>query len=271
MDPKNEKRQAFDRAKKALGSGDADDLRYVALELRRCLEAIVYQKLWAYRDRLPIQVARKWQPPQAFRALLLFEPNADKTRELRFARQEGKGILASGPLTALGTELGFSAQWLTKTYNKLGSYLHATWPFAKNPSASPLDQAEQFLRKTIDELEPYVANNTFFSMAEVVEFTCVECGTSIKANAFGIERERRITCLNPACECEHIAEPNGSGFDFYPDTYTAECPACASDIRLLPNKTKVGHVFSCRQCHVDYIVTEQQWSFEKANEHAGSE
>src|SRR5450759_58286 len=97
MEPTTEKRQALDRAIEMISRGDADELRYVALELRRCIEAVVYEKLWAYRDRFPAEVARKWQPPQAFRALLVMEPDAEHTKIVRFSKQIGPGIPSSGP------------------------------------------------------------------------------------------------------------------------------------------------------------------------------
>jgi hypothetical protein len=61
VDPNSEKRHAFDRAKDLLVRNDEDSIRYAVLELRRCLEAVVYEKLWAYRRRIPAEVARKWQ------------------------------------------------------------------------------------------------------------------------------------------------------------------------------------------------------------------
>ena len=82
-----EKREAWVRAKSLLSNEDDGALRSAALELRRCLEAVVYEKLWAYRDRIPADVARRWQPPQAFKALLLFEPDASHTRVVRIAPQ----------------------------------------------------------------------------------------------------------------------------------------------------------------------------------------
>ena len=83
MEPIAEKRQALDRAIEMISRGNTDELRYVALELRRCIEAVVYEKLWVYRDRFPAEVARRWQPPQAFRALLVMEPNAEHTKIVR--------------------------------------------------------------------------------------------------------------------------------------------------------------------------------------------
>lgn len=41
MDPRHEKREAFKAAEDLLAKGDEAVLRYAALELRRCTEAVV--------------------------------------------------------------------------------------------------------------------------------------------------------------------------------------------------------------------------------------
>lgn len=48
MTPFEEKREAYVAAKALLQMQDEASLRYAALELRRCLEAVVYEKLNRY-------------------------------------------------------------------------------------------------------------------------------------------------------------------------------------------------------------------------------
>jgi hypothetical protein len=52
-DPTTEKRLAYDAAAAMLAKQDGESLRYAALELRRCIEAIVYEKLKLYDILLP--------------------------------------------------------------------------------------------------------------------------------------------------------------------------------------------------------------------------
>ena len=174
MEPTTEKRQALDRAKEIISHRDANELRYVALELRRCIEAVVYEKLWVYRDRLPVEVARRWQPPQAFRALLLMEPNAEHTKIVRIGKQIAQGIPSSAPFHTLGTDHRFTSAWLNKTYNKLGSLVHASWPFAKNPAQNAIEAAGEFLQQVATDLEPFVRQSFTSTLAVVVDFKCSE-------------------------------------------------------------------------------------------------
>ena len=106
MTPVDEKQDAFSRAEELLAQAKDEILRYAILEVRRCLEAVAYEKLWIYRERLPAEIARKWQPPQAFKALIAIEPNAGRTSNIRLAKQKGLGVpAAEGSYKQLGVDL----------------------------------------------------------------------------------------------------------------------------------------------------------------------
>jgi hypothetical protein len=68
-DPRAEKLDAFSAATRLLEKQDDVLLRYAALELRRCIEALIYEKLIVYGDLLPEDSVHKWQPDKAFDAL----------------------------------------------------------------------------------------------------------------------------------------------------------------------------------------------------------
>src|SRR5215208_2178180 len=87
-----DKRSCFRRAKEMLSTQDDSLLRYVCLELRLCMEAIVYAKLQTYSKRLPKKVLSKWQPPQAMRALLALEPHAAKNFEMAYCFESRPGV-----------------------------------------------------------------------------------------------------------------------------------------------------------------------------------
>jgi|SRR5581483_2879085 len=197
MDPITEKRAAFDAAKKLLAQKDDSLLRYVALELRRCLESVVYEKLWAYRRRIAAKVARKWQPPQAFRALLIMEPDADKSSVIRFAPEATPGGPVTAPFEILGVDRRPSSAWLNKTYNKLGSLLHAEWPYARERHTPEPSEKRRYLEQTVLKLEPFVVRSFTSTLATVVEFTCSVCNQPIIANAAGLEKRTELFCLDP--------------------------------------------------------------------------
>lgn len=266
MDPNTEKRRAYNCVKELLSRGDEDSIRYAALELRRCLEAVVYEKLWAYRNRIPVEVARRWQPPQAFKALLLMEPDADQTFTVAVAKEHKPGVMAQGPRTTLGTDLRPQTSWLRKTHNKIGSFLHAKSPFELRDGQSDESRAMQlreFFEKTIPEVEPFVLRDLTFTLAMEVSFICSVCGTEIKANARGIEQTREVTCLNPECECRFFAVKAGDDFTFYLDASTAPCPECKAEIQLPTQQLREGYQFSCSSCACKFELTSPKWEFRK--------
>lgn len=254
-----EKREALDKAQEFLSNDDDSSLRHAALELRRCLEAIVYEKLWAYRDRIPADVARKWQPPQAFRALLVLEPDAARTATYRSARESEFGVAPSGPYRTLGTDLRPEPGWLTRTYNKLGSLLHAAWPFARRQDTTDPATTREYLRTVATQLEPFVATSFTATFAMTTEFSCFECGATVKANAEALAEVGELECLNPDCGCRYSVIREGNQFVFQLDANRLDCEQCGADIRIPTNRLKLDFEFACSACATRYKITQQQW------------
>src|ERR1035438_382575 len=103
-DPINEKHHAYDAAAALLAQQDDASLRYAALELRRCIEAIVYAKLKIYGDLLPYGSVHQWQPPQAFDALIAIEPDAEATFTYAISPQTEPGKMPEVPFKAIGVD-----------------------------------------------------------------------------------------------------------------------------------------------------------------------
>jgi len=266
VDPATEKRRAFASARQLLSDGDDSSLRYAALEIRRCVEAIVYEKLLTYRDRLPTNVLRKWQPPQAFKALLAVEPDADTTASLGVAVQEAINKPASGPIQIIGTDHRPRPQWLSKTWNKLGSFLHAEWPFAEAGKEPTPANIRDFLVETMSALEVFVdVRSISFQMANLVTFECTECGTTVKANVAGIIKTGAVACLNTECECQFsVTELDSPTPLFVPDIVKTACPGCGKEIRLPRHRVGTGYRYSCRECTSTFEITNVvQWECRK--------
>ena len=246
-----------------LSRGDDDLLRHVALELRRCLEAVVYEKLWAYRDRIPPDVPRKWQPPQAFKALLRMEPDAEETSTVCVAAEREPGV-PSGPSRTLGVDHRPGSGWLKKTYNKLGSLLHARSPFARPSEQSGPNLNREYLEGVISELQPFVERSLTVTLAVVSEFDCSVCRAKVKANVVGLERVGEVWCLN--CDCRFFAVKEGDDFTFHLDTSTLACSECKQQVALPAQKLAHGYRFSCPGCGCEFEITDQVWQFRRVNQ-----
>ena len=268
MNPTNEKHAALLAVRAMLCNNPLPESRHIALELRRCLEAVVYEKILAYGDRIPLNVKKTWQPPQAFKALLLFEPNADKTKVVRYARQSNPGVASQGSFKKLGTDRRPSTRWLTTTYNKLGHYLHAKWPFETKVEKAT-DAAQKYLRdeKYFREVEAHLTRlvdcqftSTF---AQVIEFVCTECDSTIALNAKALEKLNEVACQNRDCGCSYFVIKDYDKFHFELDAHSAECTECQEQIQIPTVKLNTGYKFVCKKCQIHFQVTEPAWEFEK--------
>src|SRR5262245_887190 len=70
-------RECVDRAKTLLANGDEHSARYACLELRLTIEYLIYDQLQIYRDELPNDMVKKWQPRELIAAMLTVDPHAD--------------------------------------------------------------------------------------------------------------------------------------------------------------------------------------------------
>ena len=121
MRPTYEKVQTYNAARELLAQENDKQLRYVALELRRCIEAVVYEKLEGYRSWISERLARTWQPPQAFKALLKIDPSGQDDAVFAVAPQERLDGPPTTPLKVIGTDRRPKVKWLTDTLSLITS------------------------------------------------------------------------------------------------------------------------------------------------------
>ena len=81
------KTECLARAKLLIEKNTEDSLIYGALELRQCIESIVYEKLNGYKKFVPGIVFSKWQPHHAMKTLLYFEPGAVDSLKIAIAME----------------------------------------------------------------------------------------------------------------------------------------------------------------------------------------
>ena len=201
-----DKETHLSRALDLLRNGPDDSLPYAALELRFTIEALAYAKLRLYAPRLPEAVLERWQPPQALKALLEFEPLATENHVLRFCEETSPGV-ASGNWVELGQHRSIKFEWARQSYNKLGSYLHLRSPKSQNRVAqngeAQAAATREGLLKIARELEPLVSSRLDSSLAAITNLECKACGQLIVRNTQSLRETRKAICQNPNCGAEH--------------------------------------------------------------------
>lgn len=247
-------------ARRLLDSADDASLPYAALELRMAMEAIAYAKLSAYATRVPDEAFAKWQAPQAVKALLEFEPRANREKRVVIRSHDGTG--APGKTTVLGDVRSFDLSWLRKAYNTVGNLLHHPSPSRapKAAESASLATVRATLVKILGEVERVAAGTLEGSVAAVVYFNCFVCENTVWANIEAVRASRRAVCLHTSCSAVHTAELHDDGtIRFLLDAAGFECPDCDTITHLERRHLAIGFGFSCHGCRAEYNVTSVTW------------
>lgn len=257
-EPYLDKDDCLARAKARLASSDPADVRYAALELRMCIEAITYDKLAAYATRLPTDVLSKWQPRQAVAALLELEDGAGQEYRLAFGRTRES-------LQYIGEHRTFDLRWLGKHYHKLGNLLHVPNRNALNAAANAECDPQTrraYLREVLIECERVAASSVISTLAVQVGFTCQACGQKVLANAASSERRGHVDCLMPDCGARHTVTRKDDGSLYFAlSGHDLRCQSCGVGIFVPTKQLLPEHVFACTQCGRRHKLVEQVWRY----------
>ena len=251
------------RAKALLAEPTSKNLRYAALELRLCIELLTYEKLRSFSSVIPESVLSTWQPPQAVKALLEFEPSADRSFTL-FAGLEEEYGKPSNDMKFVGKHNAIPLKWLRRHYNKLGSLLHAPPP----ASSGGMSQAETktYLEQCVSELEePLSGNITGFSLRNVVSIPCDVCESPVMANAEVATSSHKAVCLNPKCSAEYFvdARPDGEiAFRLKATVFNCAVESCSGNMPIENRKLDIGAELICPECKSKHRIVSRQWGYE---------
>lgn len=249
---RNYSKQTYLRnARSLIEKNTEDSLVYAALELRHCLESIVYERLEGYKKYVPGIVFTKWQPHHALKILLDFEPRANEDFQLAIAPESSPGV-TSGPFQLLGDHKEIDIKWLTKNYNKLGNYLHVQRGKSKTTSKENLKNA---LKKIVNKLEDILKGNiTSLTISDRISFNCGICKKNTLANADVVRKSKRAICINPECNATYFITEEGDKWNIKLEETSFKCLNCETD-NFVPNSDiHIGMKFTCFKCSEKHII-----------------
>jgi DNA-directed RNA polymerase subunit RPC12/RpoP len=262
-----DKWNCLDRARDLLSTANDGFLRYACLELRFCIEAIVYEKLEAYSNYVPAAVLEKWQPNHAMKMLLQFEPMADEDFTLYVSPESEPGI-PTGNWTCLGQHNTLKLSWLNKNYNKFGSYLHVKMG---NKKVRETPEELSTIRKDIEimllEIER-VVNSTIVgsTLASRIHFKCQVCEQPSLVNVDVLRKTSRAMCISPQCGAEYVACEDEVGWGFKLAMTSFKCLKCEKTNSLENQHVALGIKFRCKHCGAVHRIAGGQWSYERVTE-----
>lgn len=246
------------QAEMFMALGDTCQLGYAALELRLAIEKHVYEKLAYFAKRHGEKVLyEKWQPTKAIKVLCQLEPHADQSYALSVAPEKEPGK-PEAPFITLGQHEALNAAWITKHYNKLGSFLHLQ---AKSQSQKlvPLD----YLQEVLAELRRVSKSNLITSIAETVSFECPLCETKIVCCTQALPNLDEVMCTSMTCNATFTPQRNEKGWAFNLNASDFECPECGTVCPILISELRIGAGITCNECGERYIVIGNTWQLAK--------
>lgn len=245
-------RDALQRAKTELASGQNERLVYAALELRMTIECVTYERAKAYAKELPPREYDVWQPGRLMKELLELDPLADASGTLSFGLQEEQGVPAK-EMKTLGAERVFNMKDIEGSYNALGSFLHQ--PTMRQLSSGK-DRDWNRLRERCDELvvklEAVLASRIFnLNFGGFTTFKCMNdaCGKDVRKRLPSGQAEVPAPCFE--CGAEHLVmvDPDGQ-VSVRPVIQDVHCAKkeCGHVLKLFPHELKEGASWKCPEC-----------------------
>ena len=241
------KREHLRRARELIATGHAVDLRYAALELRMCLEAMTYEKLRTFEKYLPPSALEKWQPAQLLKAMMQFDAHADQTFQLRVGEESTPGAAVHpADMQLVGEHKAFGFAWLRTNHNKLGSVLHVQRKGRGMDERVLREYLEMIAARIEDAQTGSITGATFHELAR---FDCNLCKAEVTFSRHYAKTTGRAVCLNPDCEAEYRLTPHGDGFEYQVLALQIPCKGCGETLGVLLQAVRPGARIECPSCH----------------------
>ena len=243
-------RQALKKCDAKMGTGDADDLRDAALQLRMAMEALTYERALTYADELGPAQMKTWQPKRLMDRMLEVDPQADTAATLSFGVEPSYGE-APETMTLLGTDNVLKLATLKKHYDALGSYLH-TPTLAQLENNKPHDMTKLRARceKIVKAINTVLSSKIWgTSMANRGEIECFVCEKTMRRRLLHGVDVRKVECW----ECQatyNMSRTDNDQISFEPRQSGVPCVSeqCETKNYIWENEWAVGFEWDCREC-----------------------
>lgn len=254
---RHEARQSLARAKALLATNDEASLRYAALDLRMTMEAVVYDKMGAYKAEIPQIEYETWQPTKVLKALLEIDPKADQSVTIAMGIEDTPGVPAP-QMSLLGTETPLSHKTLRGNYDAISNYLHMPTikQFATKGGADMIRLRER-CEALVTALDAVLEGSLFnVSIGQFTVFDCFRCGKEIRKR-FTVDspKEMRATCIH--CNAPHRVIADGDEYLWTSIAYDVQCadPTCDGRTKVFEDQVVEWGTFSCVKCGISNTMT----------------
>lgn len=230
-------------------------MRYAALELRDAMEAVTYDRALAFKDEIPPEEYKTWQPRKLMAVLADIDPSMvmSSTIAVGIEPEYGKPPPAED-MQFLGTDQVFTLKDLKAHYDAIGGHLHM-------PSLDQLQTGKiadpQKLRTRCETvvvaleevLSSPVFNVTLGNFAVLDECMNEACKKPIRKRIPHGKAEVEVECFECKAAYTVISLP-GNTVEFKPKMTMVGCPTegCTETFPLWPHEMKPGTHWRCKGC-----------------------
>ena len=259
-------RESLMRAKTELKANNSPRLRYAALELRDAMEALTYDRALAFKDYIPPEEYKTWQPRKLMAVLLDIDPSIGMTSTIAIGRTEESGKPAPREnMTVLGTNVVFTLADLKAHYNAVGSYLHMPSldqiQSGKEPNSAKLQELCETVVGLIEKvLSSRMWNPTVGITATLDQCMNDDCKKPIRKRMPSGKHTVEALCFE--CKAEYTITSESDGRVLWiPKMIDAPCSTqgCPEKKALWPREITPGTHWRCCTCGahngIDLVVT----------------
>jgi hypothetical protein len=221
-------RQHADKARVILDNPTDADVPYAALELRKAIEAIAYERMLSYRNDISNEKLKTWQPHKVLDIVAAIDPGTRYKVVISAELVDG-----SGEFTPLFAETPLNNNTVRKYYHALGSYLHMpTVKQIEDGNDHNLSSARTLCDAVLASIQDVInVENWVISKNFPLEFGCMRsgCNTKILRNAASLltphadhpSGSLKVECFE--CEATYSVSFNGESFSIEPEMSRVKC------------------------------------------------
>lgn len=247
-----------------IDSNDDVRLKYAALELRMCIESIVYYRLskLVAKGKIDSSAYFSWKPSDVIKYFLSLDPFSLSDVEISIAKNNTDN--KPGKWVKFGTEIRLDKKFIQKNYNKLGSYLHQTTLSEIQRGGIITSKMKLDIDKIISRIKTVMSSSLRnVNIIRTGVFNCLECKIDIVVltpineiiNVKGDEIAHEIECPHKindtSCKASYkIITKKNEKTTYNPLDYRYTCQStdCGGKINFWKSEVKPNAEKSCSIC-----------------------
>jgi hypothetical protein len=254
-------RKSLERAKAELATNDPHRARYAALELRDAMESLTYDRAMAFKDDIPPDEYRTWQPRKLMAVLLEIDPSIGMTSTLRFGLQEEYGKRAPREkMKTIGTDFVLGMDALKAHYDAIGSFLHMPSleqiQSGRIPDPVKLRGRCETVASVVESvLTSRVWNGSFGRVSMLGQCMNENCGKPVRRRMPHGKDPVDAECIE--CKAQYTLTKEDDGQVLWmPKKEDAPCSTqgCSEKMSLWLHQIKPGTRWQCRGCGVHNVI-----------------